>query len=67
MENETKPKRRGRGKAATPAKVCTSIRLDPEVLEYYRKNHPHDMQAVMRKVLKDHVEKANSSQLELFP
>lgn len=67
MEAENKPKRRGRGKGANPAKVCTSIRLEPEVLEYYRKNYPNDMQAVMRKVLKDHVEKATSTQLELFP
>ena len=67
MNDETKPKRKGRGKAAIPSKVCTSIRLEPEVLEYYRKNHPNDMQAVMRKVLKDHVEKSTSTQLELFP
>jgi len=67
MNTEMKPKRKGRGKAVIPAKVCTSIRLEPEVLEYYRKNYPNDMQAVMRKVLKDYVEKANSTQLELFP
>jgi len=59
--------RKGRGKSAIPAKVGTSIRLDPEVLEYYRTNYPNTMQAVMRKVLKDHVEKSTSTQLELFP
>jgi uncharacterized protein (DUF4415 family) len=67
MQDQTQSKRKGRGKSTKPTKVCTSIRLDPEVLEYYRKNHPNDMQSVMRKVLKDHVEKATSTQLELFP
>ena len=67
MDTEVKPKRKGRGKALKPAMVCTSIRLDPDVLEYYRKNYPDSMQAVMRKVLKNHVEKATSNQLELFP
>ena len=67
MNTEIKKPRKGRGKAATPSKICTSIRLEPEVLEYYRKNYPDTMQAVMRKVLKDHVEKSTSTQLELFP
>jgi len=67
MNIEIKKPRKGRGKSTKPIKVCTSIRLDPEVLEYYRNNHPNDMQSVMRKVLKDHVEKATSNQLELFP
>ena len=67
MNTEIKKPRKGRGKAIKPARVCTSIRLDPEVLEYYRQNYPDTMQAVMRKVLKDHVEKATSNQLELFP
>lgn len=66
MNTET-PERKGRGKSVKPAKVCTSIRLDPEVLEYYRTKYPDTMQAVMRKVLKDHVEKSSSTQLELFP
>jgi uncharacterized protein (DUF4415 family) len=67
MNIEIKKSRKGRGKAVKAAKICTSIRLDPEVLEYYRTNYPDTMQAVMRKVLKDHVEKATSTQLELFP
>jgi uncharacterized protein (DUF4415 family) len=67
MNTETITKKKGRGKAVKPAMLCTSIRLDPEVLEYYRQNYPDTMQAVMRKVLKDHVEKSTSTQLELFP
>jgi uncharacterized protein (DUF4415 family) len=67
MNTEINTKRKGRGKAVKAARICTSIRLDPEVLEYYRQNYPDTMQAVMRKVLKDHVEKSTSTQLELFP
>jgi uncharacterized protein (DUF4415 family) len=67
MNTETNTKKKGRGKAVKPARVCTSIRLDSDVLEYYRQNYPDTMQSVMRKVLKDHVEKATSNQLELFP
>lgn len=67
MNDELKATKKGRGKAAKPAKVCTSIRLDPEILEYYKTHHPNDMQAVMRRVLKDYVEKSTTTQLELFP
>jgi len=67
MNTETTPKKKGRGKAVKPAMLCTSIRLEPEILEYYRQHHPNTMQAVMRKILKDYVEKNTSSQLNLFP
>lgn len=67
MNTETNTKKKGRGKAVKPAMVCTSIRLDTDILEYYRQNYPDTMQAVMRKVLKDHVQKSTSSQLDLFP
>ena len=67
MNTETTPKKKGRGKAVKPAMLCTSIRLEPQVLEYYRQNYPNTMQAVMRKILKDHVEKDTSLQLNLFP
>ena len=67
MNTEVKANKKGRGKAAKPAKVCTSIRLDAEVLEYYKTHYPHNMQAIMRRVLKDYVEKSTTTQLDLFP
>ncbi len=67
MNDEVKANKKGRGKAAVPAKICTSIRLDSEVLEYYKTHYPNNMQAVMRRVLKDYVEKSTSTQLDLFP
>ena len=66
MNTETKQVRKGRGKAVKPAMFCTSIRLVPEVLEYYRKQYPNTMQAVMREILKDHMEMNKPKQLELF-
>jgi len=56
--DESKPKRKGRGKGKKPALVSTSIRLTVEVHEWFKANHPHDMQSAMRAVLSKHVQLA---------
>jgi len=66
MNTETKQVRKGRGKAVKPAMFCTSIRLEPEVLNYYRTQYPNTMQAVMRNILKEHMETNKPKQLDLF-
>ena len=54
--DESKPKRRGRGKGKKPRMNSTSIRLPVVVHEWFKANHPYDMQAAMRAVLTKHVE-----------
>lgn len=53
-QEQTTPKRKGRGKALKPSLVCTSIRLDAEVLSFYRERFGSKMQAKMREVLREY-------------
>lgn len=54
---EEKPKRRGRGPGKRPALMCTSLRVNREVIEYFNKYHPDDKQRRMREVLTEYVNK----------
>jgi len=56
-QEQTTPKRKGRGKAIKPSLVCTSIRLDVEVLAFYRERYGSSMQAKMREVLREYSNK----------
>lgn len=49
------PKRKVRGPGKRPALFCTSIRISPEVMDYFNTHHPDDKQAKMRAVLADYV------------
>lgn len=49
-------KKKGRGPGKKPRLFCTSLRLTQEVMAYFRKYHPNDMQAQMRAVLVDYVQ-----------
>lgn len=54
-QNEVKPKKKGRGPGKKPALVCTSIRLNREVMEFFNKHHAHNKQAKMRDILIEYV------------
>lgn len=56
MEEVEPPKKKGRGPGKKPRLFCTSIRLTQEVMDYFRKHHPDNMQAQMRAVLIDYVQ-----------
>jgi uncharacterized protein (DUF4415 family) len=50
------PQRKGRGPSKKkPALFNTSIRLPAETLDYFRDQHPYNMQAKMREILVDYV------------
>lgn len=53
-----------RGKNKNPTLVGTSIRLDQEVVDFFKKTYGSKMQAKMREVLSQYV--ANQKQLDLF-
>lgn len=53
--SEEPKKRKGRGPGKRPALVCTSIRLDREVMDYFHKHHSTDKQRQMRVVLAEYV------------
>lgn len=46
-----------RGKGVKPAKVLISIRLDTEVIEFFKGKYPHKWQAEVRKVLVNFINK----------
>ena len=47
--------KKGRGLGKKPALFNTSIRLPAETLDYFRDQHPYNMQAKMREILVDYV------------
>jgi hypothetical protein len=49
------PPRKGRGPSKKGALFNTSIRLPEETIEYFRDQHPYNMQAKMREILVDYV------------
>lgn len=55
------PKRKGRGLGVKPRLACTSIRLEAEVLEFYRRNYGSKMQSKMREVLREYVNKNHTT------
>lgn len=58
MTNITKKRVRGLGKK--PAMLCTSIRMDKQTLDFFKKHYPTTAQVKMREVLAAYVQ----SQLE---
>jgi hypothetical protein len=63
--DESKPKRKGRGKAKKPSMIGTSIRLPLYVLEWFILNHPYDKQSAMRAVLIKHIEDSNHGKSQI--
>lgn len=55
MTEEVKPRRRGKNK--NPAKVLVSIRLDTEVVDYFKGKYPQKWQVEVRKVLVNFINK----------
>ena len=47
--------KKGRGPGKKPALFNTSIRLPEETINYFRDQHPYNMQAKMREILVDYV------------
>jgi hypothetical protein len=60
--DESKPKRKGRGKGKKPSMLGTSIRLPEYVHTWFKSNHPYDMQSAIRAVLIKHIEDSNHGQ-----
>lgn len=57
MTDEAKRKVRGKGKK--PALVAVSLRIDKDVLEYFKKHHTANVQGAMRAVLANYFKDVN--------
>ena len=49
------PKRKGRGPGKKPTLMCTSLRLNKEVMDYFNTHHPYNKQAKIREILTEYV------------
>lgn len=52
-------KRKGRGKGKKPALGMISLRIDREVLEFYRTHYKSNVQKKLREVLTEYVNEIN--------
>jgi uncharacterized protein (DUF4415 family) len=48
--------KKGRGKGIKPARVLVSIRLDKEIVDFFKKKHAKGWHAEMRRVLTTFIE-----------
>ena len=51
--------KKGRGKGIKPARVLVSIRLDKEIVDFFKKKHSRKWHAEMRRVLTTFMEGAS--------